>query len=158
MSTLESAVTRFLAHEADLLDRQALEEWLALFDPDGLYWIPAAPGQTDPHGHVSLAYESHILRTLRVRRWRNAAALSLQQAPRTVRHLSNLLITETPEDETVRATASVLVAEYAREALQHYHSRTTWTLRPRDGRFSIALKRVDLINCDGALSDILVVL
>ena len=31
---------RFLFHEARLLDERRFDDWLALFAPDGWYWVP----------------------------------------------------------------------------------------------------------------------
>ena len=37
----------FLLREAKLLDTGEFEAWLALYAPDGIYWMPSQPGQTD---------------------------------------------------------------------------------------------------------------
>ncbi len=39
---------RFLYHEARLLDERRLDGWLALFTPDGIYWLPI-PDEGDGH-------------------------------------------------------------------------------------------------------------
>ena len=48
------SIEQFLYHEARLLDEQRWEEWNALYPEDAEYWVPATPGQPDPHNHVSL--------------------------------------------------------------------------------------------------------
>ncbi len=54
---LRAEAEAFLVAEARLLDSGRFEEWLALFAEDGFYWIPAAPGQSDPLNHLSILYE-----------------------------------------------------------------------------------------------------
>ena len=34
--------------EARLLDAGQFEDWLKLYEPQGIYWMPSQPGQTDP--------------------------------------------------------------------------------------------------------------
>ena len=38
-------LTAFLVREAELLDSWQLDAWLALYAPDGIYWVPIEPGQ-----------------------------------------------------------------------------------------------------------------
>jgi len=62
--TREQAET-FLIHEAELLDELRLEEWLQLFTPDGLYWIPI--DETVPTGEtVSIVRDDSLRREERV--------------------------------------------------------------------------------------------
>ena len=59
---------RFLQHEARLLDDGKFDDWLALFTPDGSYWVPSEPDQDNPHDTVSLIYDDRRLLETRVRR------------------------------------------------------------------------------------------
>ena len=43
----------FVVHEARLIDAKRLDDWLALFDDDGRYWMPLARGQQDRRTHTS---------------------------------------------------------------------------------------------------------
>ena len=47
----EQDLARFVRHEARLIDEKRYDEWYALFTDDGYYWVPATPGQPDPHQH-----------------------------------------------------------------------------------------------------------
>ena len=64
----EQDLARFIRHEARLIDEKRLDQWLALFTDDGLYWVPATPGQPDGLQHNSLAYEDRLLLQLRIER------------------------------------------------------------------------------------------
>lgn len=59
---------QFLYREARLLDEQRWDEWEALWTPDGEYWVPSRPDQPDPVRHVSLVYETALLRKVRLKR------------------------------------------------------------------------------------------
>ena len=54
--------------EARLMDEKRFDEWYELFTDDAHYWVPLAPGQTDPLSHNSLAYEDKLLLKLRIER------------------------------------------------------------------------------------------
>ena len=75
----------FLLREAKLLDTGEFEAWLALYAPDGIYWMPSQPGQTDAKGVASIIYEDYAILAIRVRRLLEARALVLTPMPRTTR-------------------------------------------------------------------------
>lgn len=153
-------VQNFLLTESTLLDRDDWNAWLSLFTPDGMYWMPANPHQTSPLDHVSLIYDDATLRELRFRRFRDhseSGALSLQPPPRSLRYLSNIAVQE-HSAESVVAQANVILAQYALATLQTFYARVRWDLNVSGEGFLIRSKRVDLLNCDGPLSDILVYL
>jgi benzoate/toluate 1,2-dioxygenase beta subunit len=153
-------VQSFLVAEARLLDETDWDAWLSLFTPDGVYWMPADPAQTDPLNHVSLMYDDATLRDLRCRRLRDrteSAAISLQPAPRCLRCLSNLEVFGSDAAALrVSARANVIFAQYSAPVVQTFHARVCWDLRAEAGKYFIRRKRVDLLNSDGLLSDILV--
>ena len=149
-------VQRFLTGGARLLDTGDWDRWLALFATDGMYWMPVSPEQTDPLNHVSLLYDDAILRQMRCKRFQDrseAGALSLQPAPRCMRMITNLEVQTEPGK--VAAQASVIFAQYAPPTVSAYYARVAWDLREHTDSYLIQRKRVDLLNSDGPLSDIL---
>jgi benzoate/toluate 1,2-dioxygenase beta subunit len=151
------AVQRFLAHESSLLDAGDWRRWLDLFAEDAVYWMPAEPKQTDHLNRVSLLCDDAVMRELRCRRWleraEEAGALSLQTTPRSLRHVSNLRVEA--EGAQLIARAALLVAEYAGGQVRPFHAQAEWRLQAAGDSFRIAAKRVELLNCDGPLGDIL---
>lgn len=143
-----TAVEAFLYREARLLDDGRFEDWLALFDEDGFYWIPGLPGQTDRLGAISLVHEDRTVLRMRVRRLSHPRAWSLMPLPRSAHLLGNIGIAPA-EDGTIEAVASLQVALYRDGDRTRYDGRQTMRLRPNGGDFRIALKRIDLIDCDG---------
>ena len=149
----------FLFHEARLLDEQRWDEWNALFTSEGRYWVPAAPGQPDAVNHVSLIHEDALLRAVRIKRFRHPNAFSLQPRPRSVHLVSNVTLEEFDEGtgECV-VRSSFIVLQYRREKQDVFGGRYTHRLSRQDGQFRIALKRVDLVNCDAPMENILIYL
>lgn len=149
---VKSEAEAFLIAEARLLDAGRFDEWLALFAEDGFYWVPAAPGQSDPLNHLSILYEDKSVLGMRVRRLGHPRVYSAQPAPRTAHLVGNVTAAPGAEpgvDCEVRST--VMMAEY-RPGLAA--DRRLWAgqqahkLRRTPKGWRIVLKRVDLIDCD----------
>ena len=82
---------QFLFHEAQLLDTQRFEEWLALFTEDATYWVPLEQNQKDPHETSSLIYDDRTLLELRVKQFRIRARMPGALA-RTIHQVSNVVV------------------------------------------------------------------
>jgi benzoate/toluate 1,2-dioxygenase subunit beta len=138
----------FLLREAKLLDAGAFEAWLALYAPHGIYWMPSKPGQTDPKGVASIIYEDYAILAIRVRRLLEARALVLTPMPRTTHLVSNIEVTARADGEFA-AEAAFMCVEHQGDQQRLYSGRHTHQLVRQNGSFRIALKRVELIDCDG---------
>jgi 3-phenylpropionate/cinnamic acid dioxygenase small subunit len=144
---------RFLFREARLLDERRFEEWQALFADDGIYWIPATPGQTDPVGEVSIAYENSQLLDVRVRRLMHEENYADQPPARTRRVIGNV----TFEDEaplTVRSNFTLV--DFQGDEQRVFAGQYVHDLVPAGDGFRISLKRVNLLNCDAPMGAIVV--
>ena len=89
----EDDPVRFVLREARLIDEKRFDEWYELFTDDAFYWVPLAPGQTDPLAYNSLAYEDKLLLKLRIERLKLPTAYSQKPASRC------LHVMQTPEIE-----------------------------------------------------------
>ena len=89
----------FVLREARLLDAGQFEEWLELYAPQGIYWMPSQAGQTDPLGVASIIYEDHAILAIRVQRLLEARALVLTPMPRTTHLVSNIEVLEGEADD-----------------------------------------------------------
>ena len=143
----QQQVTQFLYHEARLLDEHRWAEWLDLFTPDGLYWIPLVHRQTDYLNHASLFLEDTLLRSMRVRRLQQTRAYSQQPETRTVHLTGNVSLASREADGcTVQSTFHLL--EWRKDEQRSFGGSVQHTLlRDGDG-FRIRMKRIDLINCE----------
>lgn len=148
-------VEAFLVSEARLLDARDWTAWNQLFTPDGIYWIPAQPGQVDPLRHVSLVYEDALLREVRIQRFEDRNAFSLQGGPRGWRIVANVRIDSADMSAgTLTVSSRLMAAEYQRDRTTRFEAFVTHRLVMEQGQFRIALKRVELLDCDAARGDI----
>src|SRR6266446_6681742 len=146
---------RFLLHEARLLDEGKFDDWLALFTPDGWYWVPSQPDQDNPHDTVSLIYDDRRLLETRVRRLASPRIYSQEPRSRTSRIVSNVSI-EDGDNNGCTVRSKFLMMEYGRETQRPFARTAFHLLLQTDGLMLIASKRVDLLNCDAPLDGIVV--
>jgi 3-phenylpropionate/cinnamic acid dioxygenase small subunit len=152
LKTLE----QFLFLEARLIDEQRWEEWNALFTDEGEYWVPASPDQADAINHVSLMYETELLRAVRIKRFSHPNAFSLKPSPRCSHIVNNVMLDEFDAATGVCIVKSrFIMLQYRREEQDVFGGSYTHTLKVEEQGFKIKKKRVDLINCDAALGNIL---
>lgn len=97
----------FIVRELRLLDERRFEEWLALFTPDCLYWLPISDG--DPAVEPSLVYDDNQRMHERVYRV-TAAPPAQSPASRTVHNVSNVDVLEAGP-ELVKVACNLTVFE-----------------------------------------------
>src|ERR1700722_6902805 len=108
-SDTQRQIERLVFEEARLLDNGQFDAWLKLYEPEGIYWIPSQPGQTDPINVASIVYEDHAILSIRVQRLLEARALVLTPMPRTTHVIGNIELLETLPDEYIVGAAFVCV-------------------------------------------------
>ena len=151
----DSELARLVKREARLIDERRFDEWYELFSEDGHYWVPAAPGQTDPLLHNSLAYEDRLLLKLRVERLKSDRAYSLHPAIRCLHVLQEPEVEKRDDARGEYLTRTPFVYTETRGDESQRYAATAWhTLVRLEGGLRIRLKRVDLLNCDAALPSI----
>ena len=143
---------QFLFHEARLLDTQQLEAWLELFTDDATYWVPLERGQKDPMETSSIIHDDRTLLELRVKQARHPRAHARLPLARTVHQVGNV-IAENSGDE-IKVTSTLQVVEFRNEKQRLYGALVEHRLRPANGSFKIAHKRVELVNSEGELDGI----
>lgn len=145
-----SAIAAFLHREARLLDERRFEEWQTLFEPGGIYWVPAREGQTDPLHEVSIFYDDPVMMAARIRRLRHPRMHAEIPPSRAVRSVTNIEVLPGGSEGLVEARSVLLMSEFRGGAQTAYHGRVAWRLVPAaGGDFLIRLKRVDLVNAEG---------
>lgn len=143
---------QFLYHEARLLDLQRYEEWLALFTEDATYWLPLEQSQKDPHGTSSLIHDDRTLLELRVKQMRHPRAHARAPLPRTVHQIGNIMA-----DDLV-VTSTLMVIEFRNEKQRLWAGLVEHRLRRERDSFRIARKRIDLVNSEGELEGLAILL
>lgn len=145
----------FVYDEAVLLDEHRYDEWLDLFTADGRYWMPLVPGQTDARLHASLLYEDTLLLKVRIERLNGQRTFSQQPQSRCHHLLQRPRVLERDDDQGLYLVRSAFHYVEWRQDVQTLYAG--WSrhelVRDAGGRLRIRLKRVDLLNCDGALGN-----
>lgn len=139
---------RFLEREARLLDEGRNDDWLNLFAPECLYWVPASADGGDPRHEVAIAFDDR--RRLEDRMFRLASPYAWSQQPpsRTSRIVSNITVFATADDRIVMVRSSFLITEF------HAGDYRTWAgwyghrLRSAGDGWEILVKQANLINYD----------
>jgi len=148
-------VEQFLYRQAELLDRRQWDEFIELFDRDGIYWMPAAPEQTTGDGMPSIFYEDRDMMRVRMKRVTHPHAWS--QAPDwgTNHVVSNVAIERERSGGEVTVRSRFHMMEFRRDASRHFAGSYIHTLRRTKGGWRIKLQRVDMVNSQGAYDYVL---
>ena len=157
------AIEEFLFREAMLLDEKRWAEWLALYTEDCFYWVPSVIGQADPINTVSLFAENRMMMEMRIIRVTHPRAFS-QEFPTRTSHVVGSIMLEpdgapdaaggiaTKAEMVVRSAQHIL--EFRKEDQRMFGGTVRHWLRRAGGGFKIALKRIDLINCDAPMETV----
>ncbi|NYY79784.1 hypothetical protein DMH17_07680 [Raoultella planticola] len=150
--TLTAAI-HFINQEADLLDRGEFREWLALWQPQGMYIIPVDRQATDFANALNYAYDNQAMREKRVHRLYSGESISTTPRARTIRMTGRHRLIEA-SDQRVEIRRAQFLYEYRKGKEHHYVADLSYTLVPQGERFLIAQKVIRLINGDDYLHSI----
>ncbi len=141
-----------VVEEAHRLDAGLWDEWLALFAPDGLYWVPLDETQVDPRLEQSIACEDRLLLAVRVARMRHPKAWSLKPMPRTL-HVLQASVFEglDPTDGLYCLRTPFSYVEVRDDRRVSLDGTVRHRIRVSDERALIVCKRVDLVDARSAL-------
>ncbi len=150
MLGLEDA-RQFLYREARALDDKAWDDWLALYAPDAVFWMPSWDDDDklveDPLTEISLIYygqKSGIEdRVFRIRTERSSAT-SLPE-PRTSHNISNVEITG-QSDAECRLRFNWFTLNYRYKTVDTYFGTSYYTLNTSGASPLITNKKVVLKN------------
>jgi 3-phenylpropionate/cinnamic acid dioxygenase small subunit len=145
---LRDQVRRLLEREARLLDQGRNTDWLGLYAPECLYWVPASADGGDPRREVATAFDDRRRLEDRIFRLGSDYAWSQQPASRTSRMVSNVAVFRTGDEDILMTRSSFLISEF------HAGDYRTWAgwsghrLRRADDGWEILVKQVNLIDYD----------
>lgn len=143
----------FIYNEARMLDEGRYDDWLALWLPDGHYWMPLDYQQSDPIHVTSLMYEDMFMLKLRVERLNGARTFSQKPKSRCHHVLQRPFVDEMSGDRFV-TTTSMHYVETRLDEQQLLACTARHEIALVDGQLRIANKRVDLLNSDAAFGNI----
>jgi len=150
------AVEQFLYRQAEIIDGQEWDAWLALFTQDGKYWMPAAADQEVADGQPNIFYEDLFLMEMRIKRVSHPYAHSQSPTQRLSRVVSNVIIES--EDST---TGDIVVrskfhaVEYRLDDQRYFAGKYKHHLKKTENGYQITLQRVDIANVEGPFDYVL---
>jgi 3-phenylpropionate/cinnamic acid dioxygenase small subunit len=144
----------FVHTEAALLDQGRHEEWLDLFAPDGVYWVPSNELDHDPDRHVSIIYDTKEALGKRILRYQKGRLV--QEIPsRTLHLVANVAVEPpVPDSDLVDVRAALALFEVHAERNMTYPAHCRYLLRHEDGRWRIVLKKVAFLANDQFFSSL----
>jgi benzoate/toluate 1,2-dioxygenase beta subunit len=155
---LRDTCRRLLEKEARLLDRCRLEEWLALYAPECVYWVPATPHGGDPRREIAVSFDDRRRLEDRVFRLRNDFAWSQRPQSRTARLVSNVTVFAAGNPAELMVRSTFLTTELQAGDRRTYTGWYGHRLRRLDDGWQIVVKQVNLIDCDQNLRNPSIVL
>ena len=147
MAVDRQQVEQFIYHEADLMDEHRYDEWLALWTDDALYWVPSGGDDIDPKREISLIYDDRVRLQVRITRLKSGFAHAQEPKSRMRRVVSNI-VTKEAENGDIVVFSNFLLIELRRGKQDTFAGRTIHRLRPDNGSFRLASKKVLLVNND----------
>ncbi len=139
---------RLLEREARFLEQDRHEDWLALFAPECLYWVPGTSGGGDPRREVAVAFDDRRRLEDRIFRLRNAYAWSQRPVSRTSRIVSNVTPFETDTAGILMVRSTFLITELQDGDFRTYAGWCGHRIRRSGEGWEILVKQVNLIDCD----------
>lgn len=157
---LRDSCRRLLEREARLLEQNRLDDWLALYAPECLYWVPARPGGGDPRREIAVSFDDRRRIEDRIFRLKNDYAWSQRPASRTARLVSNVEVYATDDDSVFMLRSSFLTTEFQAGDRRTYTGWYGHRIRETDdgAGWRILVKQVNLIDCDQNLRNPSIVL
>jgi 3-phenylpropionate/cinnamic acid dioxygenase small subunit len=152
MAADDDTLIEFIYHEARLIDEKRLVEWYDLYADDCRYWMPLMRGQPEGALHTSLFDEDKLLLKIRIERLVNPKSYS-QAHPSWCQHILQAPRIERREEDsgmTVLRTPFLYV-EYQQDHQELYAGVAWHHLRRRGDTLVIAVKKIELLNCEAAL-------
>jgi 3-phenylpropionate/cinnamic acid dioxygenase small subunit len=139
---------RLLEEEARILDQDRLEDWLTLFAPECIYWVPATQTGGDPRREVSISFDDRRRLEDRIFRLRTGFAWSQKPKSRTVRMISNVEVFDTGKPSIRMVRSNFLISEFRGFETRFLSGWCGHRYAEHNGRWEIQVRQVNLIECD----------
>ena len=149
---------RLLEQEARLLDNDRLEDWLKLFAAELVYWVPASQSGGDPRKEVSISFDDRRRLEDRVYRLRTGYAWSQKPKSRTVRLVTNVEVFDAGRRDTRMVRSNLLISEFRSFETRVLAGFCAYRFVKQDGRWEIAVRQLNLIDCDQCIRNPSIVL
>mgnify|MGYP001824032416 CR=1 FL=1 len=118
----------FCIFEAELMDSHAYDDWLALWEPGGLYWVPSNQADLDPDRSVSIIYEHYDQISDRIFRLQDKRMHSQSPKSRLIRIVSNITVVASGASD-VLVRSNFILGEARSGQQQSLFARATHRLK-----------------------------
>jgi 3-phenylpropionate/cinnamic acid dioxygenase small subunit len=147
-----------LEREARLLDELRFDEWLAMYLPECIYWVPGTPEGGDPRREIAVSFDDRRRVEDRIYRLRTGYAWSQAPRSRTVRMISNVEVFATREDAVRMVRSNFLISEFRVDGTRFLSGWCGHRFVGTANRWQIQVRQVNLIDCDRNLRNPSIVL
>lgn len=137
-----------LEREARLLDELRFDEWLAMYAPECIYWVPGTPGGGDPRREIAISFDDRRRMEDRIYRLRTGYAWSQAPKSRTVRITSNVEVFATGENAARMVRSNFLISEFRVDGTRFLSGWCGHRFVRIADRWQIQVRQVNLIDCD----------
>jgi 3-phenylpropionate/cinnamic acid dioxygenase small subunit len=151
----QHAIEQFLYKQSDLLDSRRWQDWIDLFAPDGIYWMPPAPEYKTWDGQPAIFAEDKNLMTVRMNRVLHPDAWSQRPLWGTNHVVSNVQITKVDKKGNVEVKSRFHMMELRRDDVRHFAGSYLHKLKKTKAGYAIELQRVDMTNAQAAYDYVL---
>jgi 3-phenylpropionate/cinnamic acid dioxygenase small subunit len=144
--------------EARLLDQLRFDEWLAMYAPECIYWVPGTPDAGDPRREIAISFDDRRRMEDRIYRLRTGYAWSQAPKSRTVRMVSNVEVFAAKAGDARMVRSNYLISEFRVDGTRLLSGWCGHRFVERAGRWLIEVRQVNLIDCDQNLRNPSIVL
>jgi 3-phenylpropionate/cinnamic acid dioxygenase small subunit len=148
-------IEQFLYAQSELLDSKKWQDWIDLFAPDGIYWMPPAPEYKTWDGQPAIFAEDKNLMTVRMNRVLHPDAWSQRPLWETNHVVSNVSILNTDKNGDVEVRSRFHMMELRRDDVRHFAGSYLHSLKKTKSGYAIKLQRVDMTNAQAAYDYVL---
>ncbi len=147
-----------LEREARLLDQLRFDEWLAMYAPECIYWVPGTPHGGDPRREIAISFDDRRRMEDRIYRLRTGYAWSQAPKSRTVRMISNTEVFAAAQDAIRMVRSNFLISEFRVDGTRFLSGWCGHRFVLGAQGWQIRVRQVNLIDCDQNLRNPSIVL
>jgi benzoate/toluate 1,2-dioxygenase beta subunit len=147
-----------LEREARLLDQLRFDEWLGMYAPECIYWVPGTPEGGDPRREIAICFDDRRRMEDRIYRLRTGYAWSQAPKSRTVRMISNVEVFDTDGSGARMVRSNFLISEFRVDGTRFLSGWCGHRFVQDGERWQIQVRQVNLIDCDQNLRNPSVIL
>jgi benzoate/toluate 1,2-dioxygenase beta subunit len=134
--------------EARLLDQLDFDAWLAMYAPECIYWVPGTPNAGDPRREIAISFDDRRRMEDRIYRLRTGYAWSQAPKSRTVRLITNVEVFAAKRGAARMVRSNFLISEFRVDGTRTLAGWCGHRCVEHGGRWLIAVRQVNLIDCD----------